>query len=170
MLKSNIFLNCFKNLKIWFEIFFPRWYVIKTVTLNVVHHRLCKEAGPLIGLLILHLFLELDCQCLRKCMVVTSKIINNLLIVPIYSTLPKNNMSKKCGGALGSQWNSVKINNRHLLQLKKKIKILGAVLELPACKTALPIQPIYRKNGPNGRNWQYSLAGSSKTALRVLIF
>ena len=38
------------------------------------------------------------------------------------------------------------------------------------CKTALPIQPIYRKNGPNGLNWQCSLAGSSKTAPRILIF
>ena len=30
------------------------------------------------------------------------------------------------------------------------------------CKTALPIQPIYRKNGPNGLNWQCCFAGSSK--------
>jgi hypothetical protein len=37
-------------------------------------------------------------------------------------------------------------------------------------KTALPIQPIYRKNGPNGLNWQCCLSGSSKTAPRVLIF
>ena len=44
-----------------------------------------------------------------------------------------------------------------------KIKILGAVLELPA----LPIQPIYLKIGPN---WQCCLAGSSKTAPRILIF
>ena len=35
---------------------------------------------------------------------------------------------------------------------------------------ALPIQPIYRENGPNGLNWQYCLAGSSKTAPRILIF
>ena len=42
----------------------------------------------------------------------------------------------------------------------EKIKILGAVLELPA----VPIQPIYLKNGPNGLNWQCCLAGSSKTA------
>ena len=27
------------------------------------------------------------------------------------------------------------------------------------CKTALPIQPIYHKNGPHGLNWQCSLAG-----------
>ena len=45
----------------------------------------------------------------------------------------------------------------------EKIKILGAVLELPA----LPIQPIYLKIGPN---WQCCLAGSSKTAPRILIF
>ena len=38
------------------------------------------------------------------------------------------------------------------------------------CKTALPIRPIYWKNGPNGPNWQCSLAGSSKTAPRILIF
>ena len=31
----------------------------------------------------------------------------------------------------------------------------------------MPIQPIYRENGPN---WQCSLAGSSKTAPRILIF
>ena len=42
-------------------------------------------------------------------------------------------------------------------------------MELCTCKTALPIQPIYWKNGPNGLNWQYSLAGSSKTAPRILI-
>jgi hypothetical protein len=38
------------------------------------------------------------------------------------------------------------------------------------CKTALPIQPNYRKNGPNGLNWQAGLAGSSKTAPMTLIF
>ena len=41
-------------------------------------------------------------------------------------------------------------------------------MELPEKKT-LPIQPIYRKNGPM-LNWQCSLAGSSKTAPRILIF
>ena len=49
----------------------------------------------------------------------------------------------------------------------EKIKILGAVLKLPA---ALPIQPINQKKGPNGLNWQCCLAGSSKTAPRILIF
>ena len=34
----------------------------------------------------------------------------------------------------------------------------------------MPIQPIYLKNGPNGLNWQCCLAGSSKTAPRILIF
>ena len=51
----------------------------------------------------------------------------------------------------------------------EKIKILEAVSELPA-KTVVPIQPIYLKNGPNGLNWQCCLAGSSKTAPRILIF
>ena len=46
----------------------------------------------------------------------------------------------------------------------EKIKILGAVLELPA------IQPIHHENGPNGLNWQCCLAGSSKTAPRILVF
>ena len=35
---------------------------------------------------------------------------------------------------------------------------------------ALPIQPIHCENGPNGLNWQCCIAGSSKTALRILIF
>ena len=37
-------------------------------------------------------------------------------------------------------------------------------------KTALPIQPIHQENGPNGLYWQCCLAGSSKTAPRILIF
>ena len=45
----------------------------------------------------------------------------------------------------------------------EKIKILGAVLELPAL-------PIHRENEPNGLDWQCCLAGSSKTAPRILIF
>ena len=51
----------------------------------------------------------------------------------------------------------------------EKMKILGAALELPA-QTALPIQPIYLKIGPNWPNRQCCLAGSSKTAPRILIF
>ena len=34
----------------------------------------------------------------------------------------------------------------------------------------MPIQPIQPENGPNGLNWQCCLAGSSKTAPRILIF
>ena len=54
----------------------------------------------------------------------------------------------------------------------EKIKILGAVLELPAKQYCqfLPIQPIHLDNGPNGLYWQCCLAGSSKTAPRILIF
>ena len=59
------------------------------------------------------------------------------------------------------------MNNGHQWQLKK-IKILGAVLELPA--TALPIQHIYQEYGQNGLNRQCCLAGSSNTAPRILIF
>ena len=52
----------------------------------------------------------------------------------------------------------------------EKIKILGAVLESCTCYTALPIQPIYLKIGTNWPYWQCCLAGSSKTAPRILIF
>ena len=48
----------------------------------------------------------------------------------------------------------------------EKIKILGAILELPA----LPMWPIYQEIRQNGLNWQCCLAGSSKTAPRILIF
>jgi hypothetical protein len=51
----------------------------------------------------------------------------------------------------------------------EKIKILGAVLELPAqqqCQSS----PFTSKIGPNGLNWQCCLAGSSKMAPRILIF
>ena len=51
----------------------------------------------------------------------------------------------------------------------KKIKILGAVLELPA-KQHCQSSPFTSKIGPNGLNWQCCLAGSSKTAPRILIF
>ena len=37
-------------------------------------------------------------------------------------------------------------------------------------KTALPIQPIYLKFGPNWPNWHCCLAGSSQGAPRILIF
>ena len=45
----------------------------------------------------------------------------------------------------------------------EKIKILVAVLELPI----QPILPDFLVNGPN---WQCCLAGSSKTAPKILIF
>ena len=46
----------------------------------------------------------------------------------------------------------------------EKIKIMGAVLELPAKQ---PIWPIFEVNG---LDWHCCLAGSSKTAPRILIF
>ena len=51
----------------------------------------------------------------------------------------------------------------------EKIEILGAVLELPAkqhCQFS-PFGPIFEVNG---LDWQCYLAGSSKTAPRILIF
>ena len=51
----------------------------------------------------------------------------------------------------------------------EKIKILGAVLELPAkqhCQFS-PFGPIF---DVNGLDWLCYLAGSSKTAPRILIF
>ena len=51
----------------------------------------------------------------------------------------------------------------------EKIKILGAILELPA-NLALPIWLIHQEIGQNGLNWQCYLAGSSKKAPRILIF
>ena len=50
----------------------------------------------------------------------------------------------------------------------ENIKILGAVLELPAKHHCQFSQ--YQENGPNGLNWQCCLAGSSKTAPRIFIF
>ena len=48
----------------------------------------------------------------------------------------------------------------------EKIKILGAVLELPA-KQIWPIWPSFEVNG---LNWHCCLAGSSKTAPTIFIF
>ena len=51
----------------------------------------------------------------------------------------------------------------------EKIKILGAVFELPAkqhCQFS-PFGPFFEVNG---LNWQCYLSGSSKTAPRILIF
>jgi hypothetical protein len=51
----------------------------------------------------------------------------------------------------------------------EKIKILGAVLELPAKQHCQfnPFGPLYEVNG---LDWQCYLAGSSKMAPRILIF
>ena len=51
----------------------------------------------------------------------------------------------------------------------EKIKILKAVLELPAKQHSQSSQN-HCENGPNVLNWQCCLAGGSKTALRILIF
>ena len=51
----------------------------------------------------------------------------------------------------------------------EKIKILGAVLELPA-KQHCQFSPFGPNFEVNGLDWHYCLAGSSKTAPRILIF
>ena len=54
----------------------------------------------------------------------------------------------------------------------EKIKILGAILELPAkqhCQYS-PFGPYSRWIGWIGRNWQHCLADNSKTAPKILIF
>ena len=51
----------------------------------------------------------------------------------------------------------------------EKIKILGAVLELPA-KQHCQFSPFGSLYEVNGLDWQCYLAGSSKTAPRILIF
>ena len=51
----------------------------------------------------------------------------------------------------------------------EKIKILGAVLELPA-KQHCQFSPFGPTFEVNGLDWQCSLAGSSKTAPTILIF
>ncbi len=51
----------------------------------------------------------------------------------------------------------------------EKIKILGAVLELPA-KQHCQFSPFGPISEVNGLDWQCYLAGSSKTAPRILIF
>jgi hypothetical protein len=54
----------------------------------------------------------------------------------------------------------------------EKVKIVGTVLEL-SVKQQCQSSPFASKNGPNGPNglnWQCCLAGSSKTAPRILIF
>ena len=51
----------------------------------------------------------------------------------------------------------------------EKIKILGAVLELPA-KQHCRFWPIWPNFEVNGLDWQCCLAGSSKMAPRISIF
>ena len=51
----------------------------------------------------------------------------------------------------------------------EKIKILGAVLKLPA-KQHCQFSPFGPTSEVNGLDWQCCLAGSSKTAPRILIF
>ena len=51
----------------------------------------------------------------------------------------------------------------------EKIKILGAVLELPA-KQHCQFSPFGPTSEVIGLNWQCCLAGSSKTAPRILFF
>ena len=58
------------------------------------------------------------------------------------------------------------MNNRHPWPLKKS-KSWGPFCSYQLNSTA--IQPIHQENGPNGLNWQRCLAGSSKTAPRILI-
>ena len=60
------------------------------------------------------------------------------------------------------------MNNRHPWQLKKNLNSWGCFGATSS--TALPIQPIYLKVGPNWPNRQCCLAGSSKTAPSILIF
>ena len=65
-------------------------------------------------------------------------------------------------------WNSAQMNNRHPQQLKK-IKILGALWELPA-KQHCRFWPIRPNFEVNGLDWQCCLAGSSQRAPRIFIF
>ena len=67
------------------------------------------------------------------------------------------------------QNSGVHVDNFSQCMAIDKIKILGAVLELPA-KQHFQSSPFTSKIGPNGLNWQCYLAGSSKTAPRILIF
>ena len=62
------------------------------------------------------------------------------------------------------------MNNRHPWPLKKS-KSWGPFWRYQLNSTAIePIQPIHRKNGPNGLNWLCCVTGSSKTAPTILIF
>ena len=76
----------------------------------------------------------------------------------------RNELLRQHFRALRQQWISAKMEVWHPQQLKK-IKIPEAVLELPA-KQHCQISPF----GPNRLDWQCFVAGSSKTAPRILIF
>jgi hypothetical protein len=52
---------------------------------------------------------------------------------------------------------------------RAELEILQLELWLEPARLGL-ITTIYQENGPNGLNWQCCLAGSSKTAPRILIF
>ena len=80
--------------------------------------------------------------------------------VSLISTVSKNKLL--CLKNSRSQWFSPQINNRRPWQLKK-IKIFGAVLEIPA-KQHGQSSPFTTKMGRMGQ-----LAGRSKTAPRILI-
>ena len=70
-------------------------------------------------------------------------------------------------GGLGSK--EFQLNEGLAPMAIEKIRILGAVLELPAkqhCQFS-PFGPIYEVNG---LDWKCYLAGSSKTVSRILIF
>ena len=59
------------------------------------------------------------------------------------------------------------MNNRH--PFEKSNQNLGGCFGTTS-QTPLLIKPIDLKDGPNWPNWQCCLAGSSKTAPRILIF
>ena len=73
-------------------------------------------------------------------------------------------MTKKCGG-LGS--NEFQLKKGLAPMAIEKIKIMGAILELPAKQQFSPFGLIFEVNG---LDWQCYLAGSSKTTPRILIF
>jgi hypothetical protein len=60
------------------------------------------------------------------------------------------------------------MNNQHQWSLKKKSNPGGRFGFTSL--TALPIQPIHHKNGPNGLHLQCCTASSSKTAPRIFSF
>ena len=78
------------------------------------------------------------------------------------TTLPKNKLV--CPINIGASM-EIEMNNRQPYQLtkSKSWKLFWSYLQNCTANTAhLPQK--YATNGPNGLNWQYSFAGSSKTA------